>query len=346
MTKKHFTEYQPKLTFEAILKSALAGVAVGFGAGLVLGLIFWLFGIEITWILIATTLGVACASGLLFYFLRFVPTEKSNAARLDRLGLEERMVTMVELEGDDSYIAEIQRRDAEASLKSIDKSQLKIKIPRLIIILSLVFFILGTGMITVNVLTELGLMPGGDEIIEDLLEDEFVDYVTVTYEAEDGGTIDGESDQDIVKGTDTTVVTAVADEGYMFKEWSDGVASPTRFDQKVTESVVYTAIFIALEDEEGEESENGQGDGDPFGENGGSSQEPGEEGAPSGEGEFNPNANAGGGQREPNNQIIDGNTFYKEVLEYYQDLAAGRIEDNGGLSEEEINLIKQYLGIV
>ena len=346
MTKKHFTEYQPKLTFEAILKSALCAVAIGFGTGLVLGLIFWLFGVEIFWILIAATLGVACASGVLFYFLRFRPTDKSNAARLDRLGLEERMVTMVELEGNDSYIATIQRADAEASLKTIDKSQLKIKIPRIIIILSLVFFILGTGMITVNVLTELGLMPGGDDLIDDLLEDEFVDYVTVTYEADDGGTIDGEPDQDIVKGTDTSTVTAVADEGYMFKEWSDGYKSPTRFDQKVTESIVYTAIFIELEDEEGEETQNGDGDSDKVGENGGSSQDKGESDAPSGDGEFNPNANAGGGQREPNNQIIDGQTFYKEVLEYYQELVSGQIEDNGGLSEEEIDLIKKYLGIV
>ena len=45
-------------------------------------------------------------------------------------------------------------------------------------------------------------------------------------------------------------------------------------------------------------------------------------------------------------QIIDGKTFYKEVLEYYQELVNGQIEDNGGLTDEEIDLIKKYLGIV
>ena len=348
MTNKHFTEYKSKLTLEAVLKSALCGAAVGFGLGLVLGLTFWFTGLEILWVLITATLTVAIASGVLFYFKRFRPTDLSNARRLDGLGLEERLVTMVELDGTDSCMANLQRADAKASLGRIDKKQLKIQISRGIVSIAMAFFILGAGMITVNALTELGIIRGGDELLEDLIADEFVEYVTVTYEVEDGGTIDGDDVQDIVKGTDTTLITAVADEGFMFKEWSDGYTNPTRFDQKVNESIVLTAIFIELEDEEGEESENGgNGDSDQMGENGGNSEQEGDgDQAPSGDGEFNPNANAGGGQREPNNQIIDGKTFYKEVLEYYQELVNGQIEDNGGLTDEEIDLIKKYLGIV
>lgn len=346
MTNQHFTEYKSKLTFEAVLKSALAGISVGFGFGLLLGLIFWFTGVEILWILITATVLVSLTAGVLFYFKRFRPTDVSNARRLDGLGLEERLITMVELQGTDSCMANLQRADAKASLGKINKKQLKLKIPKGIIAFALTFFILGAGMITVNGLTMLGLLKGGDDLIEDLIGDEFVEYVTVTYEVEDGGTIDGDDVQDIVKGTDTTTITAVADEGFMFKEWNDGYTNPTRFDQKVNESVTFTAIFVELEDEEGEESEDGSGDSDKQGESGGSSQEEGGENAPSGDGEFNPNATAGGGQREPNNQIIDGKTFYKEVLEYYQELVNGQIEENGGLSDEEIDLIKKYLGIV
>ena len=348
MTKQHFTEYKSKLTLEAILRSALCGIAIGFGLGLLLGLIFWITGIPIIWILLTSTLGVSAASGVLFYFLCFRPTDMANARRLDRLGLEERMVTMVELDGEDSYMANIQREDAKATLNKLDKSRVKIKISTKILVLGLTFFILGAGAITVNVLAKYGLIPLGKDIIEDIIDDEFTEYITVIYEADDGGTIDGEEIQDIVKGSDTTTVTAVADEGFMFKEWSDGVVTPTRFEQKVNESITYTAIFIELEDEEGEEGEGGEGgDKDQMGEEGGSSEEEGgEEGAPPGQGEPNPNATAGGGQREPNNQIIDGKTFYKEVLEYYQELVSGQIEDNGGLTDEEIDLIKKYLGIV
>ena len=58
-------------------------------------------------------------------------------------------------------------------------------------------------------------------------------------------------------------------------------------------------------------------------------------------------ATTGGGASKPNNQIIDGKTFYREVLEYYQDLANGQIDsEESGLTEEEIELIKKYLGIV
>ena len=342
MTNKHFSEYRSKLTLEAIVKSALCGAVIGFGVGFVLALVFLLARIDLIWILFAAPIAVAAIAGVAFYFLRFRPNDVSNARRLDRLGLEERLVTMVELEGEDSYIAKIQREDAKASLERLDKKQIKLKVSKGILILAAVAFVLGAGMITVKV--------AFDDVIEgwidDIIEEEFTEYVSVIYEAEDGGTIDGEPLQDIVKGTDTTSVTAVADEGYMFKEWSDGYKFPTRFEQKVEESVTYTAIFMELEDEEGEESESGDGDKDAQGEQGGQSEEPGEgeQGAP--DGEFNPNANTGGGQREPNNQIIDGETFYKEVLEYYQQLVNGQIEDNGGLTDEEIDLIKKYLGIV
>lgn len=346
MTNQHFTVYKSKLTLEAILRALLCGLAVGFGVDLLLGLVFWFVGIEILWILFAVAFGVTAIAAALFYLARFRPTDMSSARRLDRLGLQERLVTMVELEGEDSCMANVQRANAQAALKKIDKKQLKIKISKSIAVTCTVFFILGAGMITVNALTKYGFLPGGDDIINDIINDEFTEYVTVTYEVEDGGTIDGDDVQDIVKGTDTTTVTAVADEGFMFKEWSDGNTSPTRFDQKVNESVVYTAIFLELEDEEDEEKESGEGDSDQAGENPGGSQDEGGENAPSGDGEFNPNATAGGGQRDPNNQVINGETYYREVLEYYQELVSGQIEDNDGLSDAEIDIIKKYLGIV
>ena len=343
MTNKHFNEYKSKFTLEAILRSAMCGIGVGFGVGFVLALVFLLARIDAIWIMLVATFGVAAAAGVAFYFLRFRPNDVSNARRLDRLGLEERLVTMVELEGQDTYIAQIQREDAKASLEKLDKKQLKIKISKGILIFTLVAFVLGAGMIVTKTFF--------DDVIEgwidDIIDQEFTEYVTVSYEAEDGGSIDGDPFQDIVKGTDTETVTAVADEGYMFKEWSDGYKFPTRFEQKVDESVTYTAIFMELEDEDGEEGDGGDGDKDAQGESGGQSQEPGEGQNSAPDGEFNPNATTGGGQREPNNQVIDGETFYKSVLdeEYYQALIDGLIED-GNLSDEEIDLIKKYLGIV
>lgn len=344
MTNQHFNEYKPKLILEAILTAALCGIGVGFGTAFLLGLVFWIIGIKLYWIIIATALGVAVAVGAALYFLRFRPTDISNARRLDRLGLEERLVTMVELEGTDSYIANIQREDAKKSLGALDKKLIKLTVPKKILIVATSLFVLGAAAITANILAAKGIWG----YAPDIFEDEFTEYVTVTYEVDDGGTIEGDDVQDIEKGTDTTSVTAVADEGFMFKEWSDGYTQPTRFEQQVNESITFTAIFIELEDEEGEEKEgDGEGDKDAQGEQGGQSDEEGDENGQSApDGEFNPNATAGGGQREPSNQVIDGETFYKEVLEYYQELVNGQIEDNDGLTDEEIDLIKKYLGIV
>ena len=345
MTNQHFNEYKPKLILEAILTAALFGIGVGFATGFLLGLVFWIIGIRLYWIIIAATLGVAAVVAAALYFLRFRPTDISNARRLDRLGLEERLVTMVELEGTDSYIANIQREDAKKSLGELDKRLIKLTVPKKILIVATSLFVLGTAAITANILAANGIWGYAPEIFED----EFTEYVTVTYEVDDGGTIEGDDVQDIEKGTDTTSVTAVADEGFMFKEWSDGYTQPTRFEQQVNESITYTAIFMELEDEEGEESEgDGEGDKDSQGEQGGQSDEEGDEdGQSAPEGEFNPNATAGGGQREPSNQIINGETFYKEELdEEYLKQIEEMLDENDSLTDEEIDLIKKYLGIV
>ena len=70
---------------------------------------------------------------------------------------------------------------------------------------------------------------------------------TVTYEAGEGGRIEGEAVQTIVKGESTTQVTAVADEGYEFVKWDDGNTQAARTDSNVQEDATYTAIFQKVE---------------------------------------------------------------------------------------------------
>ena len=67
--------------------------------------------------------------------------------------------------------------------------------------------------------------------------------VTVTYTAGAGGRIAGTAVQTIAKGGTTTEVTAVADAGYTFSKWSDGVTTAKRTDANVTESKTVTAEF-------------------------------------------------------------------------------------------------------
>ena len=70
-----------------------------------------------------------------------------------------------------------------------------------------------------------------------------VEKVTVTYTAGEGGRIQGTAVQTIDKGGSTTQVTAVANEGYTFSRWSDGVTTAQRTDTNVTASKTVTAEF-------------------------------------------------------------------------------------------------------
>ena len=61
---------------------------------------------------------------------------------------------------------------------------------------------------------------------------------TVNYTAGEGGSISGQTTQTVDFGQSGTEVTAVADVGYIFKQWSDGKTNPTRSDLPVDNMTV------------------------------------------------------------------------------------------------------------
>ncbi len=65
----------------------------------------------------------------------------------------------------------------------------------------------------------------------------------LTYEAGEGGTIQGETSQNVIIGGDAKTVTAVPNEGYEFVKWDDGVTTAARTDKNVKADKTYTAIF-------------------------------------------------------------------------------------------------------
>ncbi len=66
---------------------------------------------------------------------------------------------------------------------------------------------------------------------------------TLIYEAEVNGTISGDSPQSVQYGQSGTEVTAVADYGYHFAGWSDGVTDETRVDSNVSSNLNVVASF-------------------------------------------------------------------------------------------------------
>lgn len=74
------------------------------------------------------------------------------------------------------------------------------------------------------------------------IEEQTKEY-TVTYKANEGGSINGNANQTVREGKDGTEVTAVPNDGYKFVTWSDGLTEATRQDKNVTKTISVTAIF-------------------------------------------------------------------------------------------------------
>ncbi len=68
--------------------------------------------------------------------------------------------------------------------------------------------------------------------------------ITVTYNAAEGGTIDGVAVQEIEYGGSAATVTAVPNAGYKFVKWSDTDSdNPVRTDENITNNLTATAQF-------------------------------------------------------------------------------------------------------
>ncbi len=69
------------------------------------------------------------------------------------------------------------------------------------------------------------------------------EYFTITYEADEGGRIDGLAKQTVKNGESGQEVTAVPNEGYTFVKWSDGLTENKRTEKDVTTNFWVKAIF-------------------------------------------------------------------------------------------------------
>ncbi|MBQ9715119.1 MAG: leucine-rich repeat domain-containing protein [Clostridia bacterium] len=87
----------------------------------------------------------------------------------------------------------------------------------------------------------------------------------LSYTAGTGGTITGEVTQTVDEGKDGSAVTAVANSGYVFVKWSDGLTTETRTDKNVQKDISVTAEFTV--DTQGSGSGSGGGTGDSSGDN-------------------------------------------------------------------------------
>lgn len=65
----------------------------------------------------------------------------------------------------------------------------------------------------------------------------------LTYNSDDGGYVEGDNSQQVEYGQDGTPVEAIANSGYVFLQWSDGLTENPRKDEDVKENISLTAEF-------------------------------------------------------------------------------------------------------
>ena len=84
---------------------------------------------------------------------------------------------------------------------------------------------------------------------------------TLTYTASDGGSIKGTATQTVVEGESGTEVEAIANEGYRFVRWSDGLTTAKRTDTNVQKNISVTAEFVQEGSSEGGDNDGGDSTG-------------------------------------------------------------------------------------
>ncbi len=263
MDKQVFTNYRKRVVREAVLKSSLAGIAIGAVCAAVFELASWFFGFKAgLYIAIGLLVAVSVGASLILYYKKYKPTTKAIARRVDELGLEERVLTMVEFQGEDSYIANAQRNDTMHALGSVNHMMIKFAVTVALIITICVSCVALAGMTTVNALYIGDVIPSGLELIRG---EEFVREYSVRYTYTVGGKIvlykDGalaldeygeyENGAEIIvkEGENAPRVVAVPEFGFVFVGWSDNNSrSPSRFDKNVAGNIKATAQFAPLSD--------------------------------------------------------------------------------------------------
>lgn len=321
--KKLFQKYYGKLNREGIVKATLCGSVSGLAALFISGMLCWFFGYNGFWVLILAFVAAALPVVLLTYYKKFRPTTRSIAKRVDELGLEERLITMTELEGDPSYIAMRQREDAMKSLSTVSEDLLKIAVSVPLLVSVIVAGVCGLGGTTVYALYSTGVMKSGVEMIQDANAVPPQIY-TVEYVVEGEGEILGMTEQEVYEGEDALAVMAVPKTGYIFIGWSDGYDGAYRVDYQVGKNISVTAMFEEAVDVDPDNDDDNNPEPDdlpPYNQDGDpsdSNRDPTDKPSDDGSGEWTESDN-----------YMDGGTDYGQDLGDATDGAQGDIGNAG-----------------
>jgi len=330
-------KYQKHISKEGWIKSTICGLTIGFCIDIICSIIFLLFGIKLFWIGIITFAGGTAFATPIFYNFKFKKNKRQVAFRIDTLGLKERILTLVQFENDDSYIAQRQRKDAIDTLSKVNETLLKFAISVPMIIICSVCCVLSVGATTVSALSNQGII--------DKIEETNDQYFSATYGVKnvEMGKVVGELVQQVIEGKFTDPVEAIANDDYVFVGWSDGYMDAVRSDIINKDGFEVYALFEPIEDNEEEDdiTKEERDEGDPS-KTGNGNPQPGasQDGSDGGNGESGDGA--GGGSESASNQVVDGSTYYGDEYDSSLSDAQDKMNSGNNLSGNEKDMIGDY----
>lgn len=119
-------EFKKNAKKQNIIKAGLCSVAISLLFNIPFLIAFWIMDYKYKFIICAGIfiVGISVLFPVL-YFKKFKYTEIQLAKRIDDLGLEERVLTMIELKDDNSFIAKKQKEDTLNVLKTVEANDLR-----------------------------------------------------------------------------------------------------------------------------------------------------------------------------------------------------------------------------
>ena len=128
--KRILRPYVRRLRIEGLCKALAVGLLAGLGFLLIALIVCHLvLPVPVAYPL-GGAAGVFVLAALLSYALRYRPTLEETARRLDALGLQEKISTMLALQDSDDYLHRLQREDAMRLLSGYSPRQLPLRLPR------------------------------------------------------------------------------------------------------------------------------------------------------------------------------------------------------------------------
>lgn len=145
--KRALAPFRRRLRLESLSHAAAYGCAAGLGAVSVWLMLLHIEGQSPDVRLCAGIFAAAALLvGALLYVTVYRPTIRRTAARMDAVGLQERVRTMVALQGDDALLSRLQREDAQRVIAETDVRWLRLRWPVRGLIACLIAAVLTTGL--------------------------------------------------------------------------------------------------------------------------------------------------------------------------------------------------------